>query len=70
MVVKTKGNFSPARSYGINSRIHKSLWDENCVSRKNKAIVNLKTGRFGNVDLAVIITAVQTKNRVSPEIKF
>ena len=34
------------------------MWDENILRRKNEATVKLKTGRFDNIDLAVIISSV------------
>ena len=34
------------------------IWDENSLRRKNTPTVSLKTGRFDNIDWAVIISSV------------
>ena len=34
------------------------MWDENSLRSKSKATVNLKTGRFDNIESAVIISSV------------
>ena len=39
------------------------LWDEKNIRKKNKAIVNLKTGRFDNMDSTVIISSVKLRLR-------
>ena len=36
------------------------IWNDNSLRKKNKVTVNLKNGRFDNINSAVIISTVRT----------